>query len=187
MKNKQKTALNNQEKLFILNNQEQEEIFQIPKFRQKNRINYFNISYFKNEYIKNMKTLESKVVFILQLGYFKSSFQFFSFELNRCKKDIDFILRDILDTNKEIKNFNISSGEKTGRLQRRKIIKILNFKELKNLEEYEIFLSKHIQTNIDPKLLFQLLFNYLINNKIIIPKYYIFQSIISKVIKIYEG
>ncbi len=182
----QKSYNNKSDRITILSEKEEKEIFKIPNFKKEEQSKYFDLTYYENEYFKSIKSIDAKILFVLQLGYFKTKFQFFPFKLRDVIEDVVFISKTFLDGIK-INNLDLSSGEKNGRLQRLKILEILNFKEFKDSQDCKNYLSKQTNASIDPKFLFELMFDYLIRNRYVIPKYYVFQLIIRDVIKTYEN
>lgn len=115
----------NDKRLKILSKTEINELYGIPHFTTDEQKSYFALS--KKEYseMTDRGSLASKVHFILQLGYFKTTSQFFDFEFDAVKNDVDYILQNYFDNAK----LNVKSVAKNTRLtNQRTIAKLLCYK-----------------------------------------------------------
>jgi len=79
------------------------------------------------------------------------------------------------------------SNLKVGNLQRKEILDLLVFEFYEPNVKFESFLFKLCDIDLDPKFLYEKLHSFFIINKIVIPKYYVFQLLIKDVIKNYEN
>ena len=66
-------------RLTILSNFEIEHLYKIPSFNREEMAFYFTLDDSEEIEMKTLKSLESRVYFILQLGYFKYKSMFFNF------------------------------------------------------------------------------------------------------------
>ena len=64
-------------RLKILGAKEKEEIYGIPCFGQADRIEHFALTKDQESELSMLRSLKSKAMFVLQLGYFKSRRMFF--------------------------------------------------------------------------------------------------------------
>ncbi len=77
----------------LLRKQEIEEIYALPKLNQKEREKTFGLNSDQQKFLTTLHTLSSKVMFILQLGFFKLKKRFFSQEeLSINEKDKQYII-----------------------------------------------------------------------------------------------
>jgi hypothetical protein len=76
------------------------ELYDIPQFNSNEKQSYFSLN--KQEYsvMASRGLLASKVHFILQLGYFKATSQFFNSSFAELESDTAFILQEYFDNAK---------------------------------------------------------------------------------------
>src|SRR3989338_10845409 len=88
------------QRLKILSKSEINELYDIPHFNSNEKEKYFSLD--KKEYaaMSECGSLASKVHFILQLGYFKATSQFFNCAFDEVSSDVNFILRKHCDNTK---------------------------------------------------------------------------------------
>jgi len=77
--------------LNILSEKERREIYELPKFKKKQRSIYLEFTLLEQELIRKYKSPVTKVYFLLQLAYFKFKQQFFVFNLNQVSKDVAYL------------------------------------------------------------------------------------------------
>lgn len=82
------------QRIKILSKSEINELYGLPCFNANEQATYFALD--KKEYkaMSERGSLASKVHFILQLGFFKATSQFFNFTFDEVKPDIDYILQE---------------------------------------------------------------------------------------------
>ena len=80
-------------RLKILTTEEIRNIFDLPDFTSDERQQYFSLTSLEKDFLTNLRSISSKLYFILQTGYFKSRHQFFNFEFNQVKEDTECILQ----------------------------------------------------------------------------------------------
>lgn len=70
---------NNTKRLAILSQDEVQELFGLPNFIHEEREIYFSLD--PDEYLifESLRQTNAKLLFLIQLGYFKASHQFFVF------------------------------------------------------------------------------------------------------------
>lgn len=88
--------MNTKNRLKILSDDEIHRLYSRPIFPHQERVQYFTLSHVEKEVLQTLRSIKSKVYFILQLGYFKSKQLFFQFKLSEVKEDIQYILKTSL-------------------------------------------------------------------------------------------
>ena len=76
MNKKQKTRIN------LLSTTEIDELYSIPIFNKKDRELFFALSNSDYKLLDEYRTQKLKIYFILQLGYFRATQQFYNFEFD---------------------------------------------------------------------------------------------------------
>ncbi len=179
---------NSDKRLSILTNSERNFIYDIPSFTNQEKKHYFQLNKMEEDIIYNkLRGLNSRIYFILQLGYFKASFRFFKFSFNEVKNDIEYILEKHFP-NSSIDQVNITCNKKV-RLNHCLIIQNLFSYRFPAKEDKENILTKAqsiVSIDVNPKYIFKEIVRYINNNKIILPAYSSMQKIISKAIITYE-
>ncbi len=79
-------------KLSFLSKLEQEEFYGLPIFSEEEREVYFALDDDEKQQMESLRSLESRVYFILQLGYFKAKFMVFDGSFSECQEDILYIM-----------------------------------------------------------------------------------------------
>lgn len=87
-------------RLKILSKSEINELYDIPQFTQNEKEKYFSVSKEEHKVMLERGSLASRVYFILQLGYFKATAQFFNCSFDEVKNDVNFILNRYFDKRK---------------------------------------------------------------------------------------
>jgi hypothetical protein len=78
-------------RLRILSDEEMDALYGRPRFTQEERNEYFTLSPEEKAALEGLHSLKSKVVFILQLGYFKACSMFFVFGLKDVEEDATYV------------------------------------------------------------------------------------------------
>ncbi|MGA1842276.1 MAG: DUF4158 domain-containing protein [bacterium] len=68
---------NAESRLKILTRSEIQELYGFPIFTYEKRVKYFSLDFLEMKELENLRTISSKIHFILQLGYFKAKKRFF--------------------------------------------------------------------------------------------------------------
>lgn len=162
----------------VLTSLEQNYYYTIPKFSNEHRKQYFSI-FDEQEYklIKSLKSINSKISFILELAYFKEKQRFFSFEKEDVITDIEFIIKEQFPKTK-INSVKLAKNTKTS--HRKSILELFSYKDWKPFKKEFINKAKDIVA-IDslPKYLFNELLRFSQNSRIILPPYREIQLIIT--------
>ncbi len=80
-------------RLKIITTEEIRNIFGLADFSSDERNEYFSLTSLEKDFLANLRSISSKLYFILPTGYFKSWHQFFNFEFNEVKEDALYILQ----------------------------------------------------------------------------------------------
>ena len=80
-------------RLTILEDQEIDELYGLPRFTLDERVHFFTPSLDERDVADRHHTLANRVLFILQAGYFKAKKMFFSFEFDEVWEDVWHVLR----------------------------------------------------------------------------------------------
>jgi hypothetical protein len=157
-------------RLSILSTSEINKLYSLPQFNDEQRSYYFFLDDLEKKEIESLKTLHSKLNFVLQLGYFKYNSMFFKVELKKVPKDINYILIEYFNSAKIPKN---KISQKIQSANQSRILKVLGFKLFdqkakKMLEEYTL---RSIKIYSNPRYVFDRLIVFLQSNRIAIPGY----------------
>jgi hypothetical protein len=79
-------------RLRILNEEEIDSLYGLPRFTQEARTEYFALSDSEKTALNQFHSLKSKLFFVLQLGYFKASRMFFVFGLRDAEEDAAYLV-----------------------------------------------------------------------------------------------
>jgi len=171
--------------LTILSQKEIEQIYGLPKLTSKQRAIYFNLTPVELELLKNYRTLQTKIYFILQLAYFKLKQQFFVFDLVEVQQDVSYLQKNYFqDQTLSL----IDAISKPRRLsQQRMILEFLNYQVAdQDIRRKLLDRACHLATiSAQPIFIFRDLMNWSEQNKIVLPGYTVMQrNIVSQAITI---
>ena len=166
-------------RLSILSRSEITELYEIPNFSIAQKENYFTLDDVEKQEMESRRSLESRLHFILQLGYFKHSSLFFKFKFNKVSEDVNLIIKNYFPNAKTSNNM---VSQRTQLDNQSKILKLLKFKlfdqDAKKRMEAQAINSIKINANI--RYIFEDLLDYLDQTRTSIPGYSTLQKIISK-------
>jgi Domain of unknown function (DUF4158) len=128
------------------------------------------------------RSLDMKVLFVLQLGYFKSKKIFFTFTNDESREDVQFIKNKYFLNESISDNFKIAKSTRWD--QQQKILSLFNYQDCDVswrtcLQERA---SRSVKISAKPIYIFKDIFNYLEKAKVVLPAYSTIQKIISKTI-----
>ncbi len=78
-------------RLHIIGANEIAAIYDLPRFSTEDQAHFFSLSAHERAVLPELRTYTSRILFILQLGYFKAVRQFFVFKLDEVVQDITWI------------------------------------------------------------------------------------------------
>jgi len=96
-------------RLKILDKNEIEELYGFPHFSSEDREKYFSLEPFEKNELKKLRSVPSKVNFILDLGYFKAKKMFFTINHKEAEEDIKYILQTFFPQADDFQNLKISN------------------------------------------------------------------------------
>ena len=169
-------AKNQTKRISILPTNEIDDLFARPSFNDEERLSCFELDQGMLKILAFKTSLASKIDFILQLGYFKSKHQFFTFTLNDVQEDVLYIINRYFPNKILIKS---TLGRAARYLNQKYILENTGFAIFNRKIHIPILLEKArdlSRTSNDPLFLFRGLFDYLNLNKITIPGYSTFQE-----------
>lgn len=170
-------------RLNVLSDAEINEVYSLPQFNDEQRAFYFFLDDLEKKQMESLKSTESRLNFILQLGYFKCKSMFFDIRFNLVIEDVNYILREHFNGSGKTKNM---VSQKTKTENKSRVLKILDFrlfdKEAREMLENQAIQSIRISAN--PKYIFDKLIDFLGENNISTPGYSTLQKVISMSLKV---
>lgn len=170
----------------LLSNAELDELYSIPIFSEKDREIFFALSTNDWQLLDKCRTQKLKVYFVLQLGYFRATKQFYDFKFEDTQTDTLYVLNRYFDQPKYI--LSDKPYRETIRDQQGTILKLYNYVDWSLDIKTEVMGHLLELIRYYPKRTSALreLFKYLQNKRILIPKYRILQDMFSEVFSIEE-
>lgn len=174
-------------RIILLSDAEIAELYNLPMFTEKDRNIYFSLSSDDHKLLNEYRTLKLKIYFILQLGYFRATQNFYNFILEDVPEDAIYLLnRYFFQSN------NILLGKPHRikiKTQQNIILKNYNYTNWSNDLTPKIISYLLESIKYYPKTPTNLseLFKFFQREKIVIPSYRILQDIFSKVISAEEN
>ena len=168
-------------RLTILEDQEIDELYGLPRFTPDERVHFFAPSLEERDAADRHHTLANRVLFILQAGYFKAKKMFFSFEFDEVREDVWHVLRQHYPPHHD-DGLRAPILKQTRHAQQRKILTLYGYRACDAAERASL-VEKAEQTariSAKPIYLFQILVQYLDSRRIIVPGYSFLQDIVSQ-------
>jgi hypothetical protein len=164
-------------RIAILSRDEIETLYGRPRFTQDERGEYFSLSPAEQAVLEQLRFINAKVYFILQLGYFKARNMFFVFEPPEATEDIRFIRERYFPSFRDA----APVITKVTRLkQQRMILKLADYRDW-NSEKQAALNARARQAAAvcgKPIYVFRELMHYLAEQRIVAPGYSTMQDII---------
>ena len=169
----------------ILNADERKRFDDLPEFNSFQRKQYFRVNSEIQEIVDSLRSATTKVIFVLMLGYFKSSKQFFG--INFSQTDIDFVCSK-LDLDQSKIELSTYSRQKYA-YHKNIILSILGWNPFKDeaLETLRTEVQFLLRSQTRHRQIFDLLVQKLKQDKIEIPSYNTLANLISQESKIYDS
>jgi hypothetical protein len=169
-------------RLGILSSSEVNELYSLPKFSNEHRSFNFSLDDLEKKEMESLKSIESRLDFILQLAYFKNRSMFFKIEFSESPENINYLRQDYFNTSKKLKN---SAPQKTQSENQLRILKLLNFSlfDQRAKEMLEDQALQAIKVFADPRYIFDKLIDSLEKSRISIPGYSTLQKIVGMAFK----
>ena len=169
-------------RLKILDRQEIRNIFDLPDFTTDERDEHFSLTDLEKDFLTNLRSVSSKLYFILQTGYFKSRHQFFNFEFNQVKEDAEYIRQKYFPEQK-INIEKVKVVAKSTRLIHQNNILQIHKYRLCGESEREIIAGKarsFAKISGKPIYIFREIVTFLQEKLIVLPGYSILQEIVGQ-------
>jgi TnpA family transposase len=173
------------DRIKILEEHEIDELYRLPRFDLDERTYYFSLTQEEQDIANSHRTHENRILFILQVGYFKAKMMFFSFALKEVHEDVRHILQqhfplfeDICLTKPVVRQIK--------HLQQQKILALYGYRTC-DAEERTVLVEKALQVvkiSAKPIYLFQALIHHLESQRIVVPGYSLLQDMVSQVLAI---
>lgn len=144
--------------LNILNQQEINNLYALPKFSKEERPYFFSIGDIEQTYIKRLLTTDAKIWFILQLGYFRAKKRFFDIDYSKSYQDLRYI-RGMMGG----VDFNNGIPDKKAQARyRKKILEITGCQAIdqKARSSIQKFLREAARRNLKPRAIFSEVLEY---------------------------
>lgn len=166
-------------RLTILSQSELDLLYSLPKFNEEERAFYFTLNDQEITEVNYLRSLESQVYFILQLGFFKAKLILFSFTFSQAQEDVDYVLK------RYFSNVKLSQKMITKRACFKidsRILKLFSWNAFnRDVKEKAIQKASELaRTCVDPRYIFDGLLDFLNDHSTSIPGYSTLQDIISQ-------
>lgn len=166
-------------RLTILSKNEVNLLYDLPKFIEDERAFYFGLNDEEIKDVNGLRSVNSRIHFILQLGYFKAKFMFFSFTFSQVTEDVNHVIKRYFPNGQIFPNI---IGERVRFKNNTRILKLLSWKLFdQTIKEKAVKkAAEAAKICVDPRYVFDNLLDFLIVHRIVIPGYSTFQDMISQ-------
>ena len=168
--------------LTILTDEEIKTLYTLPAFDANERAEIFKLTDNETVYLHSLKSLATKIDFILQCGYFKTTAQFFRFNFKDREEDARFIIQHYFPA------ADLPAQQLTRFAQYRNqkhIMKLYDFKLFTSKFQIQMFdlAKKLMRADSSSHFIFNELLGFCNESQVVIPGYSTFQSIIATVLQ----
>jgi TnpA family transposase len=170
------------ERITILSDKDIKELYGLPQLSEEDRELYFTMDTDELKITHSRRSLAAKLIFMLQLGYFKAKKMFFAFTYDEIHDDIQFIRAKYSLPDFPPKKFKIHKTTRWN--QQRRILTLFNYHDCdalwrKKLKEKA---CRYVRISSKPICIFKDLLTYLEKARVVLPAYSTLQKIISETI-----
>lgn len=168
-------------RLKILADQKIEDLYGRPRFNYEERERYFSLTTEERTIADSHHNLARRVLFILQLGYFKAKTLFFNFEFDDVREDVRHTLQQYYPRHLDAE-LNTPKLKQTRHSQQRKILDLYGYHACNAEVRANLITraSQVVRISAKPIFLFQNLFQYLESRRIVPPGYSFMQDVVSQ-------
>lgn len=164
----------------LLSNAEIDELYSLPVFNKKDRDTFFALSNSDYKSLDEYRTQKLKVYFILQLGYFRATQQFYNFKFEDILDDVSYVINKYFDQSKA--PLTDKPYRENIKEQQSIILKLHNYTDWSTDLTAQVMdhLLELIRYYPKGSNALRELFKYFQNKRIVIPKYRALQDMFSK-------
>ncbi|MDG1751499.1 MAG: DUF4158 domain-containing protein, partial [Thalassotalea sp.] len=158
------------------------ELYALPNFNRKDRDDYFSLDSETQRLVNELRRIETRVYFILLLGYFRSRPIVFNFSFSQVRSDLDYV-RAKYFSDKDMSLDDLSPTTKTKLIN--KLLKYTGFTTYQSKLDKEPLLKRLndvVKINLEPRYVFDECIAYFGQNRIALAGYTTLQDTISAVL-----
>jgi hypothetical protein len=172
------------DRLTILEDAEIEDLYGRPRFTHDDRLHYFALTPQERAMADGHYSLASRVLFILQAGYFKAKTLFFSFTLDEVADDVTHILQQHYPQPRRAP-LKSAAFKQTRHTQQRKLLKLYNYHACVGAERAALIAKANqvVRISAKPLYVFQALVQYLETHRVVAPGYSFLQDVVSRALR----
>ena len=166
----------------ILNESEINKLYALPNFNRIDREDYFSLDNETQKLVNELRRLETRIYFILLLGYFRSRPIIFSFSFSQVSSDLDYV-KGRYFSDQDISMDDLSPTTKTKLIN--KLLKYTGFTAYQSKLDKEPLLKRLndvVKINLEPRYVFDECIAYFGQNRIALAGYTTLQDTISTVL-----
>ena len=169
------------DRITILEDAEIEELYGRPRFTYDERVHYFALTPEERAVADGHYSLASRVLFILQAGYFKAKTLFFSFEIDEVADDVKHVLQQHYP---QYHDAALKSAivKQTRHAQQRKLLELYDYHACAGDERAALSAraDQVVRISAKPIYVFQALVQYLETHRVVAPGYSFLQDVVSR-------
>ena len=165
-------------RLHILSASEVEALYGRPQFTDEERAHFFTLTAEELTALSTLHTFGSRILFILQLGYFKAVQQFFVLEIADVADDVQWIQQTYFANTKQLITL---AGKATRLKQQQLILELTGYRPCGKTarEQLRTRAAQAVRISSKPLFILRDLCRYLSEQKIVAPGYSVLQNMIS--------
>ena len=162
---------NTKTRITLLSNAEIGELYSLPLFNKQDREDFFALSNSDYKLLDQYRTQKVKVYFILQLGYFRATQQFYNFKFEDILGDVSYLIHKYFDQSKN--TLTDKPNREAIKDQQNIILKLNNYVDWSTGLTVQVMdhLLELIRYYPKGSSALRELFKYFQNQRIVIPKY----------------
>ena len=168
-------------RITILKDAEIEELYGRPRFTHDERVHYFALTPQERAVADGHYSLASRVLFILQAGYFKAKTLFFSFRIDEVADDVKHVLQQHYP---RFHDAPLKSAvfKQTRHAQQRKLLELYDYRACVGAERAALVAKADhvVRISAKPIFVFQALVQYLETHRVVAPGYSFLQDVVSR-------
>ena len=164
-------------RLRILSDSEIDALYGRPRFTQEERDEYFSLAPAEKETLEQLRFINARINFILQLGYFKARNMFFVFDAQEVGEDIRFIRGRYFP---DLQNVDADITKVTRLKQQKLILNLCNYRNADRAIQKKLEARARQAATVcgKPVYVFRELMHYLAAKRIVAPGYSTMQDMV---------